>query len=232
MLRKIRTYLFIGTLAALPAIATIYVIKLLFSFIDPMLGIAVADLLNWLGVLHFPLKVGAVTFQTYIPGVGTILTLCFLVFIGMLTRSFIGRQIIKLTESFFSRIPIARSIYSTVQQMTSAFVQDQSAFKKVVMVEYPRKGVFTLGFYTADSYPEVSKKTNKRMVNVFLPTTPNPTSGWLVLVPETDVYELEMPVEDGVKYIVSGGVVVPSARDVVGSERDALQAIEMEKEVR
>ncbi len=232
MLRKIRSYLLIGTLAALPAIATIYVIKLLFSFIDPMLGIAVADLLNWLGVLNFPLKVGAITFETYIPGVGTILTLCLLLFIGMLTRSFIGRQIIKLTESFFSRIPIARSIYSTVQQMTSAFVQDQSTFKKVVMVEYPRKGVFTLGFYTADSHPEVSRKANKRMVNVFLPTTPNPTSGWLVLVPESDVYELEIPVEDGIKYIVSGGVVVPPARKIVGSEKDPLPKIETKREVK
>lgn len=209
MLRKIRTYLFIGTLAALPAIATIYVLQLLFSIIDPMLGIAVADLLHWIGLVHFPLKIGALKFETYVPGVGMLLTLVLLILIGMLTRSFFGKQIIKFTEGFFSRIPIARSIYSTVQQMTSAFVQDQSAFKRVVMIQYPRKGLYTLGFYTADSNDEVIEKANKPMVNVFLPTTPNPTSGWMVLVPKEDVIFLDMSVEEGLKYIISGGVVVP-----------------------
>ena len=209
MVKLIRTHLIIGTLALLPALATLYVLKLLFQFIDPTLGIAVAKILDWAGLLEFPLQVGKFRFETHIPGVGLLFTLGLLVLTGMMTKSLFGRQIIHFTERIFSRIPIARGIYSTVKQMTSAFGHDPTAFKRVVMVEYPRKGLYTLGFYTGESNEEIYDRAGKKILNIFLPTTPNPTSGWLVLVPENDVTFLDISVEDGLKYIISGGVVVP-----------------------
>ncbi|MFC4076729.1 DUF502 domain-containing protein [Salinithrix halophila] len=209
MLKRIRTYLILGLIALLPAIATVYILKLLFGFIDPTLGVALARLLDAVGVMEFPFHVGGVVFYTHIPGVGTILTLGLLILFGMLARSLFGRQLFRYTEHFFSRIPLARSIYSTVKQITSAFAHDKSSFKQVVMVEYPRKGLYTLGFYTGEANGEIQCRTEERMLNIFLPTTPNPTSGWLVMIPQVDVIFLDMSVEDGLKYIISGGVVVP-----------------------
>lgn len=210
MFKRFRTYLIIGVIALLPTLATLYVLKLLFAIIDPTLGIAVANVLDWLGIVEFPLVIGGLVFQTHIPGVGTILTLLLLAWFGMITRSFVGRRLLRYTDYLFYRIPLARTIYSTVKQITSAFEQDQASFKKVVLVPYPRHGVFTIGFFTGDASDEIQEKGKGRMLNIFLPTTPNPTSGWLVLVPEEDVIFLDMTVEQGLKYIISGGVVTPA----------------------
>jgi uncharacterized membrane protein len=211
MFKAIRNYLIIGTLALLPAVATLYVLKLLFQFIDPTLGITVARILDWVGLVEFPLQLGRLRFDTHIPGVGLLLTLGLLILVGMLAKSFFGRQMILFTERIFSRIPIARGIYSTVKQITNAFGHDATSFKRVVMVEYPRKGLYTLGFYTGESNDEIHRQAGEKVLNIFLPTTPNPTSGWLVLIPEKDVIFLDITVEDGLKYIISGGVVVPPA---------------------
>lgn len=199
----------LGVLALLPTVATIYILKLLFGFIDPVLGIAFSQVLVWLGLVQFPLQVGGILFQSYIPGVGLILTLILLILVGMMTQSLFGKQVFRFTEHVFFRVPLARSIYSTTQQIINAYVRDSGSFKQVVMVQYPRKGLYTLGFMTGESNGEVQVKTKERVLNIFLPTTPNPTSGWLVLVPEKDVVFLNMSVEDGLKYIISGGVVVP-----------------------
>lgn len=209
MFKSMRNHLILGTLALLPALATLYVLKLLFQFIDPALGIAVARILEWVGIVEFPLQVGKLRFETHIPGVGLLLTLGLLLLMGMMAKSLFGRQVILFTERIFSRIPIARGIYSTVKQITNAFGHDPSSFKRVVMVEYPRKGLYTLGFYTGESNGEIQGRAGKKVLNIFLPTTPNPTSGWLVLIPEEDVIFLDTSVEDGLKYIISGGGVVP-----------------------
>ncbi|MFD1406845.1 DUF502 domain-containing protein [Kroppenstedtia eburnea] len=219
MWKRIRTYLILGVIALLPTVATLYVLKLLFAIIDPTLGVATAKLLHWLGVVQFPLVIWGIVFRTHIPGVGTLLTLGILILIGMMARSLIGKQVLRFTEHLFSRIPLARNIYSTVQQITSTFAHDKTSFKQVVMVEYPRKGVYTLGFYTGEGNGEIQRRSKNRMLNIFLPTTPNPTSGWLVLVPAADVTFLDMSVEDGLKYIISGGVVVPPVREI-GSVKD------------
>ncbi|PTX64870.1 putative membrane protein [Melghirimyces profundicolus] len=219
MLKRIRTYLFLGIITLLPAVATIYILKLLFGIIDPTLGVGLARLLDWLGIVEFPLILGGIHFETHIPGVGTVLTFGLLILIGMMARSFFGKQVFRYTEALFSRIPLARSIYSTVKQITSAFAHDKTSFKQVVLIEYPRKGIYTLGFYTGEGNREVQRKTRERVLNIFLPTTPNPTSGWLVLVPECDVTFMDMTVEEGLKYIISGGVVVPAG--LPGSERES-----------
>jgi uncharacterized membrane protein len=151
-------------------------------------------------------------FEHRIPGIGFILMILILIGVGFATKGLAGKEAIRITEKTFKKIPLARSVYSTVQQVTTAFIQDRSSFKKVVLVEYPRQGLFTMGFLTGESDNEVQEKTQRECVNVFLPTTPNPTSGWLVLVPKEDVILLDMTVEQGLKYIISGGVVVPRAQ--------------------
>ncbi|MDR6225042.1 DUF502 domain-containing protein [Desmospora profundinema] len=223
MFKRFRTYLIIGVIALLPALATLYILKLLFRIIDPTLGVAVAHVLDLVGVLKFPLEIGGFVFQTHIPGVGTILTLILLAWIGMIARSFVGRQALRYTDRLFYRIPLARTIYSTVKQITSAFERDQASFKKVVLVPYPRQGVYTMGFFTGDANGEIQAKTKGRILNIFLPTTPNPTSGWLVMVPEEDVIFLDMTVEQGLKYIISGGVVTPVWPPVVPGHSPELQ---------
>ena len=174
MFKSIRNHLIIGTLALLPAVATLYVLKLLFQFIDPTLGITVARIMDWVGLVEFPLQVGQLRFETHIPGVGLLLTLGLLVLVGIMAKSFFGRQMILFTERVFTRIPIARSIYSTVKQITNAFGHDATSFKRVVMVEYPRKGIYTLGFYTGESSEEIRRRSGEKVLNIFFPPRPIP----------------------------------------------------------
>jgi uncharacterized membrane protein len=213
MIKIIRNYLVMGFIVLLPAIATLYVLQFLFSFIDRILGNFLTGIMVTVGLLQTSPN-GKILFlgmqlEDRIPGIGFILMILILIGVGYATNGLAGKEAIRITEKTFKKIPIARSVYSIVQQVTTAFIQDRSSFKKVVLVEYPRKGLFTIGFLTGESQGEIQEKTYKECVNVFLPTTPNPTSGWLVLVPKEDVILLEMSVEEGLKYIISGGVVVP-----------------------
>lgn len=206
-----------GFITLLPAIVTIYVIQLLFSIIDRFLGQFLSDVLKALriirideGTIYF---LGVYTpFSERIIGIGFILTVVIISVIGSLRRKGKKKHVFERVDHFFRKIPVANYIYSSVEQMINAFTQERSSFKKVVMIEYPRKGVYTLGFLTGESKGEVQRRTNKNCINIFLPTTPNPTSGWLVLVPEEDVTILDMSIEQGLKFIISGGVVVPPDR--------------------
>jgi uncharacterized membrane protein len=213
MMKIIRNYLVMGFIVLLPAIATLYVLQFLFTFIDKILGNFLTGILVTVGLLE-ALANGKIQFlgmqlEDRIPGIGFILMILILIGVGYATKGLAGKEAIRITEKTFKKIPVARSVYSIVQQVTTAFIQDRSSFKKVVLVEYPRKGLFTMGFLTGESQGEIQEKTYKECANVFLPTTPNPTSGWLVLVPKEDVILLDMSVEQGLKYIISGGVVVP-----------------------
>jgi uncharacterized membrane protein len=230
MIKIIRNYLVMGFIVLLPAIATLYVLQFLFSFIDRILGNFFTGLLVTVGLLE-ALPNGKIEFlgmqlEDRIPGIGFILMILILIGVGYATKGLAGKEAIRITEKTFKKIPVARSVYSTVQQVTTAFIQDRSSFKKVVLVEYPRKGLFTMGFLTGESQGEIQDKTNKECVNVFLPTTPNPTSGWLVLVPKEDVILLDMTVEQGLKYIISGGVVVPRAQTFPILNQDAEEDID------
>ncbi len=130
--------------------------------------------------------------------------------VGVVAHNVFGRQIISLGERILARIPIFNKIYLAVKQISEAFIgRHRTVFKKVVMVEYPRKGLFVIGFQTAESRGEIQGKTGETMVNVFLPTSPNPTSGMLIIVPKKDIVELDMTVEDGMKMVISGGAVAP-----------------------
>jgi uncharacterized membrane protein len=216
MVKIIRNYLVMGFIVLLPAIATLYVLQFVFTFIDRILGNFLTELLATVGLLEL-LPNGDIQFlgmhlEDRIPGIGFILMILILIGVGYATKSLAGKEAMRITEKTFKKIPIARSVYTTVQQVTTAFIQDRSSFKKVVLVEYPRKGLFTMGFLTGESQGEIQEKTKHECVNVFLPTTPNPTSGWLVLVPKEDVILLDMTVEQALKYIISGGVVIPRSQ--------------------
>jgi uncharacterized membrane protein len=216
MVKIIRNYLVMGFIVLLPAIATLYVLQFVFTFIDRILGNFLTELLATVGLLEL-LPNGDIQFlgmhlEDRIPGIGFILMILILIGVGYATKSLAGKEAMRITEQTFKKIPIARSVYTTVQQVTTAFIQDRSSFKKVVLVEYPRKGLFTMGFLTGESQGEIQEKTKHECVNVFLPTTPNPTSGWLVLVPKEDVILLDMTVEQALKYIISGGVVIPRSQ--------------------
>jgi uncharacterized membrane protein len=148
--------------------------------------------------------------QIRIPGLGLILVVILVFVVGLLTRNFIGRKIVHLGENIVDRIPLVRVLYTGVKQLLEPlFLQKTNAFKKVALIEYPRRGVHVIGFVTGESKGEVQNKTSKDMMNVFVPTTPNPTSGFYILIPEDELVYLNMSVEDAFKLIISGGIVSP-----------------------
>ena len=141
-----------------------------------------------------------------VPGLEILLSILFITIIGWLSLSFIGKRFLKLVNDLFKKIPILRTIYSAVGQMTESFANNKSNKRKsVVLVEYPRKGSWAVGFATKDNKGEITKKTKEQLVNVFVPTTPNPTSGFLLMFPKEEIIYLDMSFEEASKFIVSAG---------------------------
>ena len=140
-----------------------------------------------------------------IPGLEILISLFLITFIGWLSLSFLGRKLLNLFNNILKRIPILRTIYSAIGQMTQTFTKNDSSKKNVVLIEYPRKGTWAVGFATKDNSGEISSKINKKLVNVFLPTTPNPTSGFLLMFPKDELIYLDMSFEEASKFIVSAG---------------------------
>ena len=140
-----------------------------------------------------------------IPGIEIIISVVFITIVGGLSLSFLGKRILKLIDDLFKRIPFLRTIYSAIVQMTETFSKKDNDKKSVVLIEYPRKGVWAVGFATKENTGEMAKKTNRKLINVFVPTTPNPTSGFLLMFPVEDVIYLDMNFEEASKFIVSAG---------------------------
>ena len=140
-----------------------------------------------------------------IPGIEILITIILITIVGGLSLSFLGKKILKLIDDLFKRIPFLRTIYSAILQMTETFSNKENDKKSVVLVEYPRKGVWAVGFATKENKDEMAQKTNKRLINVFVPTTPNPTSGFLLMFPIDEVIYLNMSFEEASKFIVSAG---------------------------
>ncbi len=148
----------------------------------------------------------------HIPGLGVLLAVALVLITGMIMANLLGRRLVAFWESLLARIPLVRTLYSAVKQiMEAVLATDAKSFRKVLLVEYPRKGVWSLAFMTSDDLGEVQDKTIANVISVFIPTTPNPTSGFVLMVPESDVIELDMAVEEGLKMIISMGVVVPNS---------------------
>jgi uncharacterized membrane protein len=203
-LSKIRSYFLTGIIVTAPVGLTFYVAILFIGFIDGKVRNNIPEKYHYDNLL--PIE---------IPGIGLLFVFILLTFIGFLTAGLIGRFIIKLGERIISRLPIIRSVYGALKQIfESVLASSSKSFREVVLIEYPRKGVWAIGFITGDTKGEVQNATKENMVNVFLPTTPNPTSGFLLFVPRKDVIILDMNVEEGIKMVISGGIVTPKQKKI------------------
>ena len=191
---KIRNYFFTGIVVLIPIGFTLYLAKILIKISSKLIPAEI----NPNTYLHFS-----------IPGLEILLTVIFITIIGGLSLSFLGRKFLQLIDELFKRIPILRTIYSAIVQMTETFTQKDDNKKNVVLVEYPRKGTWAVGFATKENKGEIKNKINKELVNVFVPTTPNPTSGFLLMYPKEDLIYLDISFEEASKFIVSAGTSNP-----------------------
>ena len=186
----LRNYFIAGVVVLIPIGFTLYLSKVLISLSSKILP----ENINPNNYLPF-----------VIPGIEIIISLIFITIVGGLSLSFLGKKILKLIDDLFKRIPLLRTIYSAISQMTETFSKKDNDKKSVVLVEYPRKGVWAVGFATRENTTEMAKKTNQKLINVFIPTTPNPTSGFLLMFPIDEVIYLNMTFEEASKFIVSAG---------------------------
>lgn len=195
----LKNYFLTGLLVILPIFITGYVIWFLIKAMDTFLK-------------YIPAKYLPETYiNIYVPGLGLILVVVLILVVGVLTRNIAGRKVLQFWDNLVDRIPLARILYSSVKQLLQAFFfQNSDAFQRVALVEYPRRGIYVLGFITGECRGEAQEKINQKMINVFIPTTPNPTSGFYILVPEGDLTVLDMSVEDAFKLLISGGLVSPN----------------------
>lgn len=199
---KSRGYFIAGILVTAPISITFYLAWLVINFFDTR----ITPLL--------PAKYSPETYLPFgVPGVGLLIFIIFLTLVGWLTAGLLGRWVMRMAERVLRRMPVIRSIYSATKQIVETILADQSeTFRQVVLFEYPRRGSWALGFITGMTQGEVQNLTEDDVVNVFLPTTPNPTSGYLLFLPRRELVVLSMTVEEGIKMVVSGGIVTPPDR--------------------
>ena len=193
---KLRNYFITGIVVLIPIGITLYLTKF-FITISSKLIPAEINPNNYLPIL--------------IPGLEIFLSIIFITLIGYLSLSFLGKKILQLFNNLLKKIPILRTIYSAIGQMAETLAPKRKSKKNVVLVEYPRKGSWAVGFATKDNKGEISKKTNQNLVNVFVPTTPNPTSGFLLMFPKEEIIYLDMNFEEASKFIVSAGTSDPKS---------------------
>ncbi len=206
VIAKLRSYFLAGLLAVAPIGFTIWLCWVLLKFVDSKVTPFIPEAYNPNTYLNPYLPFG-------IPGVGLIVLVVGLIIVGALTRIFLGRWVVRTSEKILNRMPFVRSIYSATKQIAETVFKRQSeAFRQVVLFEYPRRGSWAIGFVTGTTRGEVQELTDDDVVNVFLPTTPNPTSGYLLFLPRRELVPLSMTVEEGIKMIISGGIVTPPDR--------------------
>ena len=196
MRHRLRNYLIAGILVILPVTVTVLVLGAIFRFLDNLL----APVFDYLPGQE-------------IPGLGLVSGIVLILLTGAMASNVLGRRVVGLFDRIMLRIPLARTIYGATKQVSDALLQQNRAvFKQAVLVEWPRAGLYTVGFVTGETRGEVQEKTKERVINVFMISTPNPTTGFLCLVPESQLTPLEMSVEDALKLVVSAGIVVPPYR--------------------
>ena len=194
ILAKIRNYFIAGVVVLIPIGITVYLTIFIISISSKIL----------------PKEINPNHYLPYnIPGVEIIISVILITLIGWLSLSFIGKKMLDILNSILKKIPILRTIYSAIGQMTETFTSNDKEKKNVVLVEYPRKGSWAVGFATRENFGEISDKTKKKLINVFVPTTPNPTSGFLLMFPKDEVIYLDLTFEEASKFIVSAGTSNP-----------------------
>jgi len=195
ILARFRNYFIAGVVVLIPIGITIYLTIFIVSISSKIL----------------PKEINPNHYLPYdIPGLEIVISIFVITFIGWLSLSFIGKRLLNLFNNLLKKIPILRTIYSALGQMTETFTKSEKDKKNVVLVEYPRKGSWAVGFATKKNSGEISEKTKKKLINVFVPTTPNPTSGFLLMFPEDEVIYLDLTFEEASKFIVSAGTSNPS----------------------
>lgn len=196
-MKRLRLYFATGFLITLPVFLTLYLLYIIFRFIDGIWG----KVINFYLMKHFGFAV---------PGLGFILGLITIIVVGFVATNFLGKRLLHAVEKWFLRFPFIRQIYPAAKQIVDSFISRESpAFKKVVLVPYPSEAVWSVGFMTNDSFDKANKAAGEELVHVFIATTPTPLTGFLVLVPKSRVKILDISVEDGIKLIISGGIVKP-----------------------
>jgi len=186
----LRNYFITGVVVLIPIGFTLYLTKFIIGISSKII----------------PQNINPNNYLPYaIPGIEILISVVFITIVGGLSLSFFGKKILKIIDDLFKRIPFLRTIYSAILQMTESFSNKDNDKKSVVLVEYPRKGVWAVGFATKENKGEMSEKTNKKLINVFIPTTPNPTSGFLLMFPLDEVIHLNMTFEEASRFIVSAG---------------------------
>ena len=198
-LARLRAYFLTGVIVTAPISITVFLVWQFLSFLDTQ----VAALL--------PARYNPETYLPFsLPGVGLLVVLGFLTLVGMLTAGLAGRTLVRMGERLLSRMPVVRSVYGTLKQIfETVLAQSSRSFREVVLIEYPRRGIGAIGFVTGPTRGEIQARADEELVNVFLPTTPNPTSGFLLFVPRKDLIHLDMSIEEGIKLVISGGIVAP-----------------------
>lgn len=206
--REIRNTFVRGLVVILPIGVTFYILWLIYRLLVSLVDSTFGSFLKGMLGSHW-----------WIPALGGFLTLIVVLTIGLLTRYYVGRALHRYIERVVGTMPIVKTMYSMAKQVVSSlFRADALAFKKVVLIEYPRKGVYTLGFITSEELGKLEESTGEEYVPIYAPTSPNPLSGWFLLVPQDEVIYPDLSVEDGLKLILSGGVVIPERLAV---ERDS-----------
>ena len=194
----LRKYLIAGLLVWLPLAATVVIVKLVINLLDTTMLLLPPE--------YRPEQVLGFS----VPGLGVVLSIGVLLLTGMLAANLLGRRLVLIWEGILGRIPLVRTIYNAVKQISTTLLDSQGkSFRKVVLVEYPKAGIWSIGFLTRQDVDIQAGVSREKMSAVFIPTTPNPTSGFIVMLPESRVHELDMSVEEGVKFIISMGVIVP-----------------------
>lgn len=199
-INKIKNLSLAGLFILIPIFVTIYIATGMINFID-----SIGDIL--------PKKLNPDTYLPFrIPGLGIIYTLILALITGLLVRNYVGKKALGYWEMIVDKIPLVRVLYSALRQVSEAiFVKGDTQFKKVALIEYPRRGIYSLGFITGRVSHKLSANTHPQMIGVFVPTTPNPTSGFYLIVPEEDIINVDISVEDAFKLILSGGMVHPNS---------------------
>ncbi len=200
---KLQRVFIAGILTILPLTITYVLFKFLFekadAFFQPL-------------IIHFLEQLSYSKQVTYIPGLGIVATIILIFLVGLFVTNIVGKKLVEVVDAVLSRIPLVRNVYIASKQFfetISVVGASQGGLNKVVLVEYPRKGLYSLGFVTCESTGEPQKVTKEEVINVFIPTTPNPTSGMLIMIAKTDIIPLTMTVEEGLKLVVSAGIVTP-----------------------
>ena len=192
IISKLRNYFFAGIVVLIPVGITIY----LTIFIEKVFSDLLPKSINPNQYLPFE-----------IPGLEILTTIILITLIGMFSVTIVGRFFVNFSDKIFEKIPVLKTIYKGLTQLTKSFASDDNNEKKIALIEYPRKGIYSIGFATSVNKGEISDKIGEKMINIFVPTTPNPTSGFLLMVPEKDVVYLDMNFEDASKFIMSAGSI-------------------------